>query len=43
MVELFSKYLDGLKLLFSFDIVSVCFLAVMVMFVIVAVFSLLRG
>lgn len=43
MVELFSKYLQGLSLLLSTDIVSSCFLAVMVMAVIVAIFSLLRG
>lgn len=43
MAELFSKYLDGLSVLISTDIVSSCFLAVMVMAVIVAVFSLIRG
>lgn len=42
-MELFAKYLDGLSVMLSSDIVSSCFLAVMVMAVIVSVFSLLRG
>ena len=42
-MELFAKYLQGLSVMLSIDIVSSCFLAVMVMAVIVAVFSLLRG
>lgn len=42
-MELFGKYLQGLSVMLSIDIVSSCFLAVLVMAVIVAVFSLLRG
>ena len=42
-MELFGKYLQGLSVMLSIDIVSSCFLAVMVMAVIVAVFSLIRG
>lgn len=42
-MELFGKYLQGLSIFLSSDIVSSCILAVMVMSVIVAVFSLIRG
>lgn len=42
-MELFGKYLQGLSIFLTSDIVSSCFLAVMVIAVIVAVFSLLRG
>lgn len=42
-MDLFAKYLQGLSVMLTTDIVSSCFLAVMVMAVIVAVFSLLRG
>lgn len=43
IMDLFGKYLQGLSVFLSSDIVSSCFLAVMVMAVIVAVFSLMRG